>query len=151
MTETPLPYGTDRPDPAGSPSPAERPGPAGGTGPAERRGPTGDARRAEDGSGDGETPAVDVYWRPGCGYCGRLFRALERAGVPARRINIWEDDDARRFVRDHNRGNETVPTVDFGGRVRTNPHPDDLIEEIRAAHPAMPAAPARSGWWNRRH
>lgn len=129
MTETPLPYGTDRPDPAGPPDTAGRPGAA----------------------GDGEAPAVDVYWRPGCGYCGRLFRVLERAGVPARRINIWEDDDARRFVRDHNRGNETVPTVDFGGRVRTNPHPDDLIEEIRAAHPAMPAAPARSGWWSRRH
>ena len=102
--------------------------------------------------------ALDVYWRPGCGFCSRLFRSLDRAGVRVRRINIWEDDDARRFVRSHNRGNETVPTVDLAGRVRTNPQPDALIDEIRTQHPDLLGAGAdadtpgggRGGWWSRR-
>jgi mycoredoxin len=94
---------------------------------------------------------LDVYWRPGCGYCGLLFRSLERAGIAVRRHNIWEDDEARQFVRAHNRGNETVPTVDLGGTIRTNPSPDALVEEIRASFPAMVGeAEPRTGWRARR-
>lgn len=99
----------------------------------------------------GPADGLEVYWRPGCGFCTRLFRHLERAGVSVRLHNIWEDDEARRFVRRHNRGNETVPTVSLGGQVRTNPSPDALIEEIRASHPHLigeEAAPA--GLWGRR-
>ena len=35
--------------------------------------------------------------------------------------NIWEDPDAREFVRSANAGNETVPTVRVGSRTLTNP------------------------------
>ena len=81
--------------------------------------------------------AVDVYWRPGCGYCSRLLRHFDRAGVAVRLHNIWEDDSARMFVRDHNEGNETVPTVQVGDLVVTNPSPRPFVEQLRAEHPEL--------------
>jgi mycoredoxin len=90
----------------------------------------------------GETPlsAITVYWRPGCGYCFRLLRSLERDGIKADLRNIWEDDEAREFVRQHNRGDETVPTVVVGDVVLTNPEPKDLISLLRADHPQLVTA-----------
>ncbi len=58
---------------------------------------------------------VTVYWRPGCPFCGSLFRQLERAGIGHTRVNIWDDEDAATVVRSIARGNETVPTVTVGG------------------------------------
>jgi mycoredoxin len=78
--------------------------------------------------------SVAVYWRPGCPYCSRLLAALERAAVRIELHNIWEDDDARTFVRAHNRGNETVPTVAVGDLVLTNPDPRAFIDELRREH-----------------
>lgn len=82
---------------------------------------------------------LDIYWRPGCGFCSHLLHTLDRAGVRATLHNIWEDDAARDFVRAHNRGNETVPTVALGGTVRTNPSPEDLLRELRSEHPGLVA------------
>ena len=81
----------------------------------------------------GDAPAVVVYWRPGCFYCSDLFRKLDRAGIAVERRNIWEDDDARRFVREHNDGNETVPTVALRDQVLTNPPPAFLIGSLLGA------------------
>lgn len=78
-----------------------------------------------------------MYWRPGCGFCSRLFRALDAAGIDVVRHDIWADAEARRFVRAHNDGDETVPTVDLGGVVRTNPPPRELVAEIRQRHPHL--------------
>jgi hypothetical protein len=41
--------------------------------------------------------------------------------VSSRWHNIWDDEDARRFVRSVNGGDETVPTVRVGSRTLTNP------------------------------
>ena len=65
--------------------------------------------------------AADVYWRPGCPYCSALRSDLTRLKVPVRWHNIWEDPEARAFVRSVNAGNETVPTVRIGSRTLTNP------------------------------
>ena len=67
------------------------------------------------------TNTLDIYWRPGCGFCASLRVDLDRRGIEATWHDIWSDDGARQFVRDANRGNETVPTVAFGDRVLTNP------------------------------
>lgn len=67
------------------------------------------------------TNSLDIYWRPGCGFCARLRDDLDRRGITASWHNIWQDDEARTFVREANRGNETVPTVSVGDRVLTNP------------------------------
>lgn len=65
--------------------------------------------------------AVTVYWRPGCGFCARLFRDIEAAGLEHERINIWEDTTAAAFVRSVADGNETVPTVTVGSKALVNP------------------------------
>jgi mycoredoxin len=93
--------------------------------------------------------AVDVYWRAGCGYCTRLLRAFERAHVTVRLHDIWADDDARRWVRSHNRGNETVPTVAVGDEVYTNPSPGPFLDQLRQEHPELVGEPAR-GLFGRR-
>lgn len=87
-------------------------------------------------SADGPDEVV-VYWRPGCGFCMRLMRTLERAGVHTEPRNIWEDDDARRFVAAHNRGSETVPTVEIGDRVVTNPNPGKLVAWLAETYPFL--------------
>ena len=74
----------------------------------------------------------------------RLLRTLERAGVRTELRNIWEDDDARRFVTAHNRGSETVPTVEVGDRVVTNPHPGQLVAWLAATYPSLVDEPAVS-------
>jgi mycoredoxin len=65
--------------------------------------------------------AIDVYRRNGCGFCMRLERRLAGTRLPVRYHDIWADDEARAFVRVHNRGHETVPTVAIGTLVLTNP------------------------------
>ena len=65
---------------------------------------------------------VVVYWRPGCPYCARLFGAL-RGRRGWLRVNIWRDPDAAAFVREHNGGDEVVPTVLVGRETWTNPEP----------------------------
>jgi mycoredoxin len=84
--------------------------------------------------------AVDVYWRPGCPFCNRLFRAFEGAGVTTVLHNIWEDDDARAFVQAHNRGNETVPTVAIADLVVTNPDPAAFIDALMQKFPSVIAS-----------
>ncbi len=73
-----------------------------------------------------DTP-ITVYWRPGCPFCGMLFRQLERHGVEHRRVNIWEDETAAAVVRSIARGNETVPTVIVGDVGLVNPSVDQIL------------------------
>lgn len=77
----------------------------------------------------GETgPEIVVYWRPSCGFCSRLLGGLDRAGIPHRRVNIWEDEVAAAIVRTHARGNETVPTVVIGDVGLVNPSVDQVVD-----------------------
>lgn len=79
---------------------------------------------------NGKDHFVQVYWRPGCPHCDRLLRALSTGKVDVILHNIWEDDDAREYVRAHNNGNETVPTVAYNGRVLTNPAPTEVLRLV---------------------
>jgi mycoredoxin len=72
------------------------------------------------------TTPITFYWRPGCGYCAALQRRLDKAGIAYVPRNIWEDPEAAAWVRSVNRGNETVPTLDVGGRALTNPTIDEV-------------------------
>lgn len=64
---------------------------------------------------------VTVYWRPGCGFCARLLRDIDAAGLSHARVNIWDNPDAAEFVRSVARGHETVPTVTVGKKALVNP------------------------------
>ncbi|MFG2875332.1 glutaredoxin domain-containing protein [Streptomyces sp. NPDC048337] len=52
-----------------------------------------------------------MYWRPGCPFCIKLRTQLRLARIPFRKVNILADPDAAAFVRSHNAGSETVPTL----------------------------------------
>lgn len=58
-----------------------------------------------------EDGGVAIYWRPGCPFCAKLDEGLGEIGDKATWVNIWEDDEARKFVASVNDGNEIVPTV----------------------------------------
>jgi len=75
---------------------------------------------------------VVIYWRPGCQFCGRLKWRLGASGKQATWVNIWQDKEAAEFVRSHNDGNETVPTVVIDGSVITNPDPEMVLTRLTA-------------------
>jgi glutaredoxin-like protein len=66
-------------------------------------------------------PPVTVYTRPGCPYCFLLRLGLRRHGVAFTEVDIWQDPAAASAVRAVADGNETVPTVEVGGRWLVNP------------------------------
>lgn len=77
------------------------------------------------------TQTVTFYWRPGCGFCSSLKRALARSQVDLDERNIWEDEEAASFVRSVAGGNETVPTVVVGGRAMVNPTAGEVVALVR--------------------
>lgn len=62
-------------------------------------------------------------------------------------VNIWEDAAGAAFVREHNNGNELVPTVVVGEQVLRNPGPDLVLGAVHAQDPDSdlphPAEPGR--------
>ena len=81
--------------------------------------------------------AVELYWRPGCGFCSSLERQLRRAGIPLERRNIWEDPEAAAFVRAADRGNETVPTVAVGEVTLVNPSGPQVVAAVAESAPHL--------------
>jgi mycoredoxin len=74
-----------------------------------------------------------VYWRPGCPYCARLRTRLKFGRVPYTAVNIHEDPAAAAVVREHNGGDELVPTVRLDGdRWLSNPSYRDLRTAMSA-------------------
>ena len=100
---------------------------------------------------DSTAAAITVYWRPGCGFCRRLLRWLDRAEVPTTRHNIWEDPKAAAAVRAITGGDETVPTVTIGEQALINPSPRRLRAEIAEHAPGLlPEAAATPRRWGQR-
>jgi mycoredoxin len=93
--------------------------------------------RADIDSPNGGVDAVQVYWRPGCPFCGSLRRGLARAGVPTREIDIWADPSGAARVRAVAGGNETVPTVFVGGHALVNPRVGQVLDAIARHAPHL--------------
>jgi glutaredoxin len=55
---------------------------------------------------------------------------LEEHHVPYTEINIDDDEAAAQRVEQWNRGNRTVPTLDVGGTILTNPSPAQLRQVL---------------------
>ena len=80
---------------------------------------------------------IDLYWRPGCGFCSMLQRKLDHLGIERVEHNIWDDDDDAAIVRRHARGNETVPTVVIGDTGFVNPSAGQLIDFLTEHRPDL--------------
>ncbi|WP_306360181.1 mycoredoxin [Nocardia sp. CC227C] len=63
-----------------------------------------------------------MYSTTWCGYCRRLSKQLDEAGITYEVIDIEENPAAAEFVGSVNNGNHVVPTVKFrDGSTATNP------------------------------
>lgn len=80
---------------------------------------------------------IDLYWRPGCGFCSSLRRQLDRLGIERVEHDIWADPHDAAIVRSHANGNETVPTVVIGEVGMVNPSPRDLVAYLAAEAPHL--------------
>jgi mycoredoxin len=79
------------------------------------------------------TGRLTMYTTTWCGYCVRLKRGLERAGIDFDEVNIEHDPAAAEFVVRVNNGNATVPTLLLAnGDVMTNPPLPDLLAAVTA-------------------
>ena len=83
------------------------------------------------------TARIDLYWRPGCGFCMSLMRGLDRLGIERVEHNIWDDPADAAIVRQHANGNETVPTVVVGGVGLVNPSPGELLDLLAEQAPHL--------------
>ncbi|GLW32691.1 glutaredoxin domain-containing protein [Actinoplanes regularis] len=72
-----------------------------------------------------------VYWRPGCPYCLRLRARLGPEASRLQWVDIWKDPEGAAVVRGFADGNETVPTVVFGGEGFVNPDPQWVRERLQ--------------------
>ena len=57
-------------------------------------------------------------------------RFLTEHDIPYTEIDIDHDADAALRVEQWNHGNRTVPTVDIGGTILTNPSPAQLRQTL---------------------
>jgi mycoredoxin len=76
---------------------------------------------------------LTVYSTTWCGYCVRLKKMLDRAGIEYAEVNIEEDEAAAELVENVNGGNRTVPKVVFpDGTALTNPSIDQVKQALAA-------------------
>jgi glutaredoxin len=85
-----------------------------------------------------QTPThIDLYWRPGCGFCSSLRGQLDKLGIERVEHNIWDEPQKAQTVRDYANGNETVPTVVVGGVGMVNPSARDLAAHLAENAPQL--------------
>jgi glutaredoxin len=80
---------------------------------------------------------IELYWRPGCGFCSMLQRKLDQLGIVRVERNIWDNADDAATVRRHANGNETVPTVVIGDTGFVNPSAGQLVNFLAEYHPDL--------------
>ncbi len=85
-----------------------------------------------------QTPnQIDLYWRPGCGFCSSLRGQLDKLGIERVEHNIWDEPAKTAIVREHANGNETVPTVVVGDVGMVNPSARDVASHLAANAPHL--------------
>ena len=77
---------------------------------------------------DSPWPRIVVYGAYWCSDTLRSRRYLNRHGVPYTLMDVDQDPEAARKVREWNRGNLSTPTLDIEGRIVTEPSNKDLAE-----------------------
>ena len=84
-------------------------------------------------------PQLTLYTTTWCGYCVRLKRGLDRAGIAYQEVDVETDADAAALIEHINGGYRTVPTLVLSdGEALTNPS----VAEVRAALRRLAAATA---------
>jgi mycoredoxin len=73
-----------------------------------------------------------MFTTPWCGYCVRLKRQLDRAGIGYDEVDIERDPAGAATIARVNGGNRTVPTVIFpDGTAAANPSVAEILDRLR--------------------
>jgi glutaredoxin-like protein len=84
-----------------------------------------------------DAEGIDLYWRPGCGFCSSLRRGLDKMRIERVEHDIWADPEAAAVVRSVAGGNETVPTVVIGDVGMVNPTAKQVVAVLREHAPHL--------------
>lgn len=74
---------------------------------------------------------VKVYGADWCGDTKRTLKALDGLGVAYDYINVEQDEQASRWVKQQNDGKERKPTVVVGEQVLSVPSEQELESALR--------------------
>ena len=74
---------------------------------------------------------VKVYGADWCEDTRRTREFLDGLGVAYEYVNVERDEEAARWVREHNGGKERKPTVDVAGQVLSTPSEHELVAALR--------------------
>lgn len=78
-----------------------------------------------------ENKEILFYGTRWCGDCKRAMRVFQEKEIPVVFLDIDQDKQAEIFVRKHNHGNRSVPTIIFpDGSSLVEPSNKILIEKI---------------------
>ncbi len=78
---------------------------------------------------DSQMTPVTMYSTTWCGYCRRLKREFEEAGIPYREIDVDANEQYGERIVAATGGYRTVPTVEVGDRLLVNP----TVREVQHA------------------
>lgn len=79
------------------------------------------------------TSTTIVYGTKWCGDCRRAARVLDQHKWPYQYIDIEHDQAALEYVKQVNKGNQSVPTIVFpDGSVMVEPSSATLAEKLAA-------------------
>ena len=71
-----------------------------------------------------------MYSTPWCGYCRRLKRQFEEAGIAYREIDVDATPGYDQRIIEASGGYRTVPTVELGDRLLVNPTLREVEEAL---------------------
>lgn len=74
---------------------------------------------------------VKVYGADWCGDSKRTLAQLDKLGVAYDYIDIEQDEQAARWVREQNDGRERKPTVKLGEQILSTPSNQELETALR--------------------
>lgn len=75
---------------------------------------------------------LKIYKTPECSTCGMVLRRLDKAGLPYRVVNVDEDPEAARRLKDA--GMLQAPVFGWKGRLRTIAEFPQIEKELREEH-----------------
>jgi mycoredoxin len=76
------------------------------------------------------TQSVTMYTTSWCGYCRRLERQLEQAGIAFRKVDIEAQRDFGDRIEAVTGGYRTVPTLEIEGELFVNPSIGQVVTAV---------------------
>ncbi len=73
---------------------------------------------------------VTMYSTGWCGYCVRLKRQMEEAGISYREIDVDVERQYEQRIVDKTGGYRTVPTIEVDGELLVNPTIRELKDHL---------------------